>query len=890
MHAPRLYIIVLTSIFFSSTAFAQVFNDGPSDSSQFSNVIDVPGDFTDVPSDQDSRFVVGGASGETTQLNIANGGSVGDLVAANSGTEVNISGGSVGDSLTARSGSEVNITGGVVGTNLRALSGSLINISGGDIGASFQGNSLNADPGSVVNITGGSFGTTFRGNVSDDITISGGNFGLGFEGTDGVELIGGEFELNGQAFTGSSVSLGEAGSNDIFTGTLADGSSFIFFRGNLNFSSDFLNNVNLVSPSQPLPAASLVPEVVTTPVVDGPQGLRAGQSLTVQTGGELGRNFAVVDATLNVDGGVVGRSLEVAGGEVNITGGVVGRNLDALMGSVVNISGGEVGRSLTARPGSEVNISGGDVGGMNVQTGSELNISGGSTGFSADDGSTVNITGGGLIRFLAGDGSVINISGGEIAALSKSENGSVVNFSGGSLARLFRAEGVVNITGGEVVGDFTAADNSQVDISGGLLGRNFRARDGSEVNITGGSFGESFVALDGSEVNISGGDVATLFNALDGSDVELIGGEFKLNGEAFTGSTITLGADDVFTGTLADGSSFIFSDLADNVSGDLTLTSSPQPLPVADQSPIVVATPVQNGPKGLRAGQSLTLQAGGELAENFAVVDATLNVEGGTVSTFFEAARSTVNISGGELGNVIDVYDGSVLNISGGSLGNSLRASDSEVNITGGSVGPGFQALSSVVNISDGSVSNNFSAGLGSVVNINGGTISDLTVRSSDVTISGGTLNGFLAIEAAGGGPFGTIEGSNVDLLGSDFALNGTPIDGLVVGEAFTINERDVTLSGLLADGSPFSFDLNTSQIGGQDFIASNATLRVTVAGVLEPLLGDVNLDNAVDFLDIAPFITRLVDEEFQAEADIDGSGTVDFLDIAPFIAILTGG
>ena len=99
------------------------------------------------------------------------------------------------------------------------------------------------------------------------------------------------------------------------------------------------------------------------------------------------------------------------------------------------------------------------------------------------------------------------------------------------------------------------------------------------------------------------------------------------------------------------------------------------------------------------------------------------------------------------------------------------------------------------------------------------------------------------------------------------------------MGEAFIINDRDVTLSGLLADGSPFSFDLNTSQIDGQDFIASNATLRVTVAGVLEPLVGDVNLDGAINFSDIGPFIEALSGVEFQVEADIDGNGTVDFCD-----------
>ena len=55
-------------------------------------------------------------------------------------------------------------------------------------------------------------------------------------------------------------------------------------------------------------------------------------------------------------------------------------------------------------------------------------------------------------------------------------------------------------------------------------------------------------------------------------------------------------------------------------------------------------------------------------------------------------------------------------------------------------------------------------------------------------------------------------------------------------------------------------------------------------------LLGDVNLDGTVDFLDISPFIVLLSTGMLQAEADIDGNGAVDFLDISPFIVILSGG
>ncbi len=53
-------------------------------------------------------------------------------------------------------------------------------------------------------------------------------------------------------------------------------------------------------------------------------------------------------------------------------------------------------------------------------------------------------------------------------------------------------------------------------------------------------------------------------------------------------------------------------------------------------------------------------------------------------------------------------------------------------------------------------------------------------------------------------------------------------------------------------------------------------------------LLGDVNLDTVIDFSDIPAFISVLSSGEFQAEADIDGSGAVNFGDIPGFIVILT--
>ena len=52
--------------------------------------------------------------------------------------------------------------------------------------------------------------------------------------------------------------------------------------------------------------------------------------------------------------------------------------------------------------------------------------------------------------------------------------------------------------------------------------------------------------------------------------------------------------------------------------------------------------------------------------------------------------------------------------------------------------------------------------------------------------------------------------------------------------------------------------------------------------------LGDLNDDDDVDFLDIAPFISALSNAMYTRTADCNQDCVVDFFDIAPFIAILT--
>jgi len=584
------------------------------------------------------------------------------------------------------------------------------------------------------------------------------------------------------------------------------------------------------------------------------------------------------DTVLNLPGDedvITGLVPESVGGEpgqtvqLNVSdGGRVGTDFDALSGSEVNVSGGVLNVGFDAKSGSEVNLSSGAIGG----------------GFDAETGS------------------VVTISGGTVGQAFSAFSGSEVTISGGTISRFFDAESgsVVNISGGAIGAGFHAKFGSDVTISGGSFDINFRADSGSVVRISGGTFGDNFSAT--------------------GGDVELIGGEFRLNGADFTDSTISLADDDVFTGTLADGSSYIFGSQIDNFfrqSASLTnVTLTAAPLPAADLNPIVINAPSVSGPSGLRAGQTLTLLSGGSLRADFAVVDAALNVEDGIVGSRLKVFNSQVNISGGAIGRCFDVLSGSEVNISGGTLssffgvfsggvanisgGSTGRVdvfSGGELNVSGGSLFDVDADSGSEVNITDGTIRSGISANSGSVVNISGGTFDEsgrpvVFDFGSLVNISGGTFSGTVIagseLNISGGsfeGIFAALSGSEVNISGSDFLIDGVALNSLQLGQAFTIADRDVTLSGVLDDGQPFSFELNSVNSFTDDSFDPEATLTVTLTAPF--LLGDVNQDGAANFEDIGPFIMVLQSGSFLEQADTNEDGVVDFEDIESFTAIL---
>ena len=112
-------------------------------------------------------------------------------------------------------------------------------------------------------------------------------------------------------------------------------------------------------------------------------------------------------------------------------------------------------------------------------------------------------------------------------------------------------------------------------------------------------------------------------------------------------------------------------------------------------------------------------------------------------------------------------------------------------------------------------------------------------------------------------------------------------LDDDLVFDVNNIRFRDVETFAI--DGFYFStfFGGSGSQWNtSKDEVAFFDDFRISVPNPL--LLGDVNGDGTVNFLDISPFIAVLSAGGFQEEADINQNTVVDFLDISFFIGVLS--
>jgi hypothetical protein len=791
------------------------------------------------------------AAGRGSSLIVETGGSIGKQLEI-TGTNMTMSGGFVGDYWVVNSGSQVDISGGSVG-NFAVNAGSVVNFSGGTnrgpVGVGID---------SVLNFSGGRMAGFSAGNGAT-VNVSGGSASSSVRASSGsqVNFFGSEMRLNGVPISGLE-NVGdslpfEVPADAVLSGTFADGSPFLYFGTNQDFAAQkAFDSGTLKLHSAAVPAVT--PGVILASSGNLPFGVRNGQVLIVDSGGNVGERFHVGWGSSMVvqTGGVVGRVLDSIGATVAIQGGIVGDSMRALVGSTVNMTSGVLGNGFAAMNGSVVSISGGSIGNyFGCQEGSAVNILGGTFGYGFTSSGTVNMSGGSLGSTAVVGPGEFNLTGGSIDQSLRASYGSTVNIAGGTVAQNFRAE-----------------YGSSVNISGGSVGDNFRAEDGSVVNISGGEIGSTFEALPGSVLNISGGKVPSLgvragatlnatgglfwgFQPLIGSTVQFSGAEMRLDGVLLDGLEnsgdfvdFQLPLGSVLSGTLADGSPLYFyrPTKYPGEFGPIRL----QTAELASDAPVTIVASTDPIPKSIRSGQTLIVDAGASIPTGFrAGWDATVIVEpGATIGKGFTVIGSTFTMTGGTFEREFAALMGSQVNILGGKMGDAFLADKgSTVNISGGDIGVYFTAREgSVVNISGGVFGaeydwSGFQAEGGSIINVSGGEFgrSFAAYDDSVVKISGGSLDdGFEAHE-----------GSSVHLFGTEFHLNGTPIAGLDLGETLVLTDRNQKLTGRLLDGTSFEFDLNSTQFYPMDFFSPAAILQLTLA-----LPGDFNFNGIVDAAD----------------------------------------
>ena len=130
--------------------------------------------------------------------------------------------------------------------------------------------------------------------------------------------------------------------------------------------------------------------------------------------------------------------------------------------------------------------------------------------------------------------------------------------------------------------------------------------------------------------------------------------------------------------------------------------------------------------------------------------------------------------------------------------------------------------------------------------------------------------------------------------LDDDLSLQpNSPMIDAGDNEAVPVDEFDVDVDGDIGEPMPLDLKKMIRFVDNPDVNdTGNGVAPVVDIGAIEfsiLLLGDVNLDGAVNLLDVGPFVERLSQGVFQAEADCNQDGQINLLDVGPFIELLSG-
>lgn len=757
-------------------------------------------------------------AGRGSTVNIQAGGSVGDNFEAVHAT-VTTSGGNFGMMFGAFDGTVVNasqttlgvapnfdsstlhFTDSTIGDSASATRGAAIDTVNTAIGQQFV-----VDASTLV-VSSGTVGSSLRVQNGSSVTLAGGSVGAGMNITNSsLELRGGEFQINGQPVAGldtvgDSVTV-QLADDQLISGTFADGTPFAFSKRD----ADSFQGSQLKLTRAELPAVG--PAIVAPG--SGVRGLRNGQTMEIPSGVQIGDDFnAGAGSTMLVNqGGSIGVNLEATSANLIVNGGSVGTFLDLANEATASVNSGSVGSYADLTGGSTLTLNGGQVGSYLHSWGSTIVVNSGQFNERAEvrDGSRVDINGGTVGIYLQTYDTQVNITGGVTNAL------------------ILHPNCTLTMSGGELRGSPDAAaalTSSTATITGGYINGTLSLSQ-SSANISGGRI--NAVSLSASQLVLSGG-VLNVLSANSTSTITLIGDGFELDGAAVPGlnnegdtALVTLNQTNILTATLADGTPAIFTDLDTfEVLNGVTVRLQYRQAPPATPQNFVAS---QGGlPNGLRAGQSLLIDAGGSVPANFvALRGSSITAEPGALGGGnLEAVGATIKLSGGGFG-WLEAFAGTTVTIAGAQNGVIEAFASSKIT---------FGVASSKAN--------SIIAHAGSLTEISGGTVSAVSaLAGSNVTITGGSIP---RIDAAAQ--------SIVNLVGTRFTVNGVDISAtLPLYTPFKLTDRNKTLATFLLDGKILTYGLTTTSTPTGSFNID------AILNLVRALPGDFNLDQVVDAAD----------------------------------------
>lgn len=809
---------------------------------------------------------------------------------ASSDQQLNVFAGHVGE-LTVEGSNEVRISGGRV-EDLSLDAEATLSLSGGAVGesASIRG---------ALSMVGGSI--DHRAQVRGPLSMQGGRMGRGVRLPADGELFGIDFEIDGVPIPdGASVTI-TLEEGQLLTGVLADGTPIAlggerFIAGNRSSSGYERNGDHVTQLQLTRRFLQPTPDLVTVTPGSAPTGARPGQTVVFGAGTAAADHFraGVGSSVVAGEGAHLGDSFEAFSADVTIDGATLGRNALIHDDAALQMTTGRVGESLHVTDGARVDLRGGTFGdgiitgetGLVVLSGEAFALDGveleglevDSTYYVGElshqrlsgvlqDGTPFLLHGGAyrfdgiplVDDFTDGNGRSLAIHitpaapvgpplviassdpmpyGVRAGQTLRADAGSVVpdDFNAGVGSR-------VEVMAGATVGKNLEAVGAEVHVAGGVVGERFEAVDGAHVTLTGGSVGDSAFIGYGSRIVIDGGSLGDDPLIYAAESVELHGG--AVGGDASIQETKSF----VMTGgSLGDG----FSLTADQVR-------------------------ISGGALGFGSIYNRSEDAGPVVITGGAFNNVVIDTQ-------------PVRISGGDFGGRSGIE--AVGEITGGRFGAETRVtsrSDDELVVRGGDFSPGAQVYARVVGgrFEGATISGTIEGGefdevrLGHAI-VTGGDFVGTT--SSDGSQSPHIEGGYferLATRGAHvyGGVFDSIwlaPDDGLDLYGVEFYLDGAPLDAPRGYEGLRIDQRGGLLTGVLADGSEISIELNDFA-GGGDYVAADAGLRVHRTN----FLGDYNDDGVVDAADYAVWRDTDDDDDVPGYlvADGDGDGRVDYDD-----------